>query len=82
MKQLAGVANDSDYQREIRIRVRSTGQVIDMAPAPARAMILGGTAEEVTELSSRKPETMAMGGGETAVAPAQSPSQKPRGRKA
>jgi len=33
--------------RMIKIRIRATGQVTDMVPAVARAMINGGTAEEV-----------------------------------
>jgi len=32
----------------ITVRVRATGQVTEMVPHVARAMILGGTAEEVT----------------------------------
>ena len=65
---------DAGYQRAIKVRVRETGQVLDMVPAVARAMILGGTAEEVKP----QPETMAMAGGETAVAPAQHPAHKSR----
>jgi hypothetical protein len=73
-------ANATGYQRAIRIRVRATGQVIEMVPDVARAMILGGTAEEVKST----PETMTLAGAETAVAPPQPASRKPilaRGRK-
>lgn len=71
--------NDHGYKREIRVRVRATGQVLDMAPDAARAMISGGTAEEVK--ASVRPETMTLGRAETAVAPAQQSVLKPRGRK-
>lgn len=56
-----------------RVRIRATGQVTDMLPDVARAMILGGTAEEV------KSESMAVSPqAERAVAPAQSgPTKKP-----
>jgi hypothetical protein len=48
----------------ITIRIRETGQVTEMVPDVARAMILGGTADEV--------ESMAVAqSAERAVAPAQ-----------
>jgi len=62
-----------EYQREIRIRVRATGQVIDMVPDVARAMLNIGTAERV--------ESAMLGHAETAVAPAQSIPAKGRGRR-
>ena len=31
----------------IRVRIKATGQVLDMVPTVARAMIAGGTAEPV-----------------------------------
>jgi hypothetical protein len=57
----------------IRVRIKSTGQVLDMAPVPARAMIQGGTAEEL------KSESMAVAPiAERAVSPAQAgASRKP-----
>ena len=57
------------------IRIKATGQVTEMVPDVARAMILGGTAEEV-----KTTESMAVGNqGERAVAPAQSgPFKKTR----
>lgn len=33
----------------IRVRIKATGQVQDMIPQVARAMIAGGTAEEVKD---------------------------------
>lgn len=58
----------------IRVRIRASGQVLDMVPAVATAMILGGTAEEV----KAPPETMAVAPiAERAVTPAQSPAHKP-----
>lgn len=59
----------------MRIRIKATGQVTDMVPAVARAMILGGTAEEVKQ--QRAVENMSLDiAGERAVAPAQSSSAK------
>jgi len=59
------------------VRIRSTGQVTEMAPHPARAMIASGIAVEVEE--SSQPESMAVAPfAEQAVAPAQSgPTRKP-----
>lgn len=56
----------------IRVRIRASGQVLDMVPIVARRMIAGGTAEEVpTESMAVSPRL------ERAVAPAQSgPSKK------
>jgi len=60
----------------MRVRIKETGQVTDMVPAVARAMILGGTAEEV---KSNAVESMAVAAaGERAVAPAQEPQKKSR----
>ncbi|HEY3972327.1 MAG TPA: hypothetical protein VGM18_04935 [Candidatus Sulfotelmatobacter sp.] len=69
------------------IRVRSTGQVTEMVPDVARAMINSGMAEEVGSPSSSgdrvkpesKPESTAVApAGERAVAPAQAgPTKKP-----
>jgi hypothetical protein len=59
----------------IRVRIKASRQVLDMVPNVARAMILGGTAEEVK--SSSQPETMSVATtSERAVAPAQSPAKK------
>jgi hypothetical protein len=63
-----------------RVRIRASGQVIEMVPAVARAMILGGTAVEVDE-NGRPVESMTLEQtGERAVAPAQRrpPLKKPR----
>ena len=65
--------------RYATIRIRATGQVTEMVPDAARAMINSGMAEDVG--SSDRPDTMALGRAETAVAAAQHPSNKPRGRK-
>ena len=57
-----------------KVRIRATGQVLDMVPDVARAMINGGTAEEV----KKSVESMAVAGGaERAVAAAHSPERKP-----
>ena len=57
------------------IRIKETGQVTEMVPDVARAMILGGTAEEVKTTESMAVEPAA----ERAVAPAQAgPTKKPR----
>jgi hypothetical protein len=62
-----------------RVRIKETGQVLEMAPAPATAMILGGTAEEVDahgkviprDRAARPIETqMVKAAAEQAVAPA------------
>jgi hypothetical protein len=59
----------------LKVRIRASGQVLDMVPAVALRMIAGGTAEEVT---SSQPESMAVAPiAERAVAPAQSSSRKP-----
>jgi len=60
--------------RFAKIRIRATGQVTEMVPDAARAMISSGMAEEVG--SADRPETMALARPETAVAPAQHPSNK------
>lgn len=58
----------------MKVRIRETGQVTEMIPHVARAMILGGTAEEV----KAQPETMAVApASERAVTSAQNPSRKP-----
>jgi hypothetical protein len=55
-----------DNSRMVRVRVKETGQVLDMVPDVARAMILGGTAEEVKPVTEKKvsldtrPESMAV----------------------
>jgi hypothetical protein len=65
--------------RFANIRIHGTGQVTEMAPDVARALISSSMAEEVT--SAGRPETMALGRAETAVTAAQHPSNKARGRK-
>jgi hypothetical protein len=59
----------------ITIRIKDGGQVTEMVPDVARAMILGGTAEEVKTTESMAVEPAA----EHAVAPAQAgPTKKTR----
>jgi hypothetical protein len=57
----------------VTVRVRATGQVIDMVPESAAAMLYGGTIEEVnpesTALDSRSAER--------AVTGAQEPRRRP-----
>jgi hypothetical protein len=63
-----------------KIRIRATGQVTDMVPDVARAMINGGMAVEVkeNEVKPAQPETMAVAPiAGRAVAPQQSPAKKP-----
>lgn len=56
----------------MKVRIRATGQVLDMIPAAARAMVNGGTAEEV-----KSSESMAVApNAERAVAPAQAGPKK------
>jgi hypothetical protein len=62
-------------QGYVNIRIRATGQVTEMVPDVARAMISSGMAEEVG--GAKKPETMAVApSAERAVAPAQNPANK------
>jgi hypothetical protein len=62
-------------QGYMNIRICSTGQVTEMVPDVARAMISSGMAEEVGP--AKKPETMAVApSAERAVAPAQNPANK------
>ena len=59
-----------------KVRIRASGQVLDMVPDVARAMILGGTAEEV-KAAQPKTETMAVAPiAEHAVASPQTPKKK------
>ncbi len=59
----------------IRIRVKSTGQVTEMVPDVARAMINSGMAEEVKRTTESTAVTPIA---EQAVAPAQAgPQRKP-----
>jgi hypothetical protein len=77
MNALREISNEGGYQRMITIRIRATGQVTEMVPDVARAMILGGTAEEFA-----RPETMARAGAETALAAAQNAARKSINRRA
>ena len=61
------------------IRIRATGQVTEMVPDVARALLNSGMAEEVTAPQQRSPETMRVAAAEQAVAPAQH-SSPPRKR--
>lgn len=57
------------------VRIKATGQVIDMVPRAAHALIGGGTAEAVTE--KKVVETaMRQGQGARAVAPAQTSAKR------
>ena len=58
----------------IKVRIKATGQVQDMIPNVARAMIAGGTAELVEETT----ESAAIEPGERAVAPGQGKKPKTR----
>lgn len=62
--------------RMTKVRIRETGQVLDMVPAVATSMILGGTA---TEVKAGQPESMTVAAGvERAVTPqAATPRKKP-----
>lgn len=68
----------------IRVRIKATGQVLDMVPANARAMILGGTAIEIDRegkpveaKTESQVETAAIDlDAERADAPAQHPQKK------
>lgn len=60
------------YETWTRIRVKASGQVIDMAPGVARAMVEGGSADLVEE---KKPETAALN---RKVNTAALPSAQPR----
>ncbi len=46
----------------IKVRIKATGQVLDMLPSAARAMIAGGTAELVGDSNSSQaqPQTAAI----------------------
>lgn len=46
--------DDSNF---IRVRIKATGQIVDLVPAVARARISGGTAESLEE---NKAETTAL----------------------
>jgi hypothetical protein len=69
---------DIPNDRCTRIRIKSSGQVIDAIPAVARAMLNGGTAELVKSSGGAAPETARIAPPERAVAPAQNaPPKKP-----
>jgi hypothetical protein len=53
-----------------KVRIRATGQIVELIPRVAEAMLSGGTAEEVVETTMVNPRE------ETAVAPAQNPQPK------
>lgn len=77
----------------VTIRIKATGQVTEMVPDVARALILGGSAEEVKPAARQaleeaqaliqaaargRTESMVMAGAERAVTPAQDgPGKKP-----
>jgi hypothetical protein len=58
----------------IKVRIKATGQIQEMIPNVARAMIAGGTAELVEE----KVETSSLKPAERAVAPGQGKTPKTR----
>lgn len=47
----------TDWTREIRVRIKASGQVLEMAPIAARALLNGGTAELVDETEAANLET-------------------------
>ena len=59
---------DIPNDRCTRIRIKSSGQVIDAIPAVARAMLNGGTAELVKSSGGAAPETARIAPPERAVA--------------
>jgi hypothetical protein len=69
-----------------RVRVRASGQVVDMVPSVATAMILGGTAEQLDSDGNVVARTESMtvpAGVERAVTPqavVPRPKIRPRGR--
>lgn len=63
------MTTDQGYRRAITVRIRATGQVLEMVPDVAIAMINGGTATRVETTSGVAPEK--------AVTPAQSPQSRP-----
>lgn len=71
----------------IRVRIKATGQVIDMVPDRARALIGIGTADAVNEDEAKKLETPGPEAAtiapaqERAVAPAQNKTKKKLGPK-
>lgn len=58
----------------ITVRIKATGQVTELVPDVARAMILGGTAEELKPVETQMVKPAA----EHAVAPAQHAKPKSR----
>jgi len=64
----------------ITIRIRETGQVTEMVPDVARAMLASGVAERVDTKTAARPESaMREPAAERAVAPAQAgPTKKSR----
>ena len=40
----------------IKVRVKATGQIVEMIPSVARAMLQGGTVEEVIETAMVDPQ--------------------------
>ena len=63
----------------IRVRIRETGQIVNLVPAVALARIGGGTAERVD--MSPKPETAALEPAERAVSSKQNPPKKAKSAK-
>ncbi len=67
----------------IKVRIKATGQVLDMLPSAARAMVAGGTAELVGDSNSSQaqPQTAAIEPrNERAIAP-QASARRPRKRR-
>ena len=62
----------------MRVRIKATGQVIEVIPSVGRAMVAGGTAEEVRDEPAA--ETAALDPGEKAVTSAQKPPKRKTAR--
>jgi len=63
----------------IRVRIKETGQIVDLIPAVAHARIGGGTAERV--VVNPRPETAAVKPAERAVSTKQDPPKKAKSAK-
>ena len=60
----------------IRVRVKATGQVLDMVPEVAKRMIAGGTAERINLVDSPVESMAVAPEAERAVVPAQAGPRK------
>ena len=60
----------------VRVRIRSTGQVLDLIPNVARAMLNGKMAELIEDPNKNKPEAATMAQPASAVSRKQTPAKK------